>query len=251
MARKRREEHPDQLALNLDFLFGASGEHPPADPKPDNPTPVTSSRREGDDSEPVRPAGDAALARHEARPGPGPGGPGGVLHADGRGSGAGDRATRADVGRGSAAAGDLTAASPAAHDGPVRGGEPDSARHAADHRVAGPPADTPAPPRPPSSRPPSPAPPPSSGPPRFRPTGQHDLAPSGEVERIRANLDAVRALARQQQQQRPATADEQELYARWSGWGATPALFDERPKYAGRFAAERAELQALLGEAGY
>ncbi|WP_281901540.1 AAA family ATPase [Phytohabitans aurantiacus] len=86
---------------------------------------------------------------------------------------------------------------------------------------------------------------------RFRPSGQHDLAPSGEVERIRANLDAVRALARQLQQRRPATADEQVLYARWSGWGATPALFDERPKHAGRFAAERAELQALLGDDGY
>jgi N12 class adenine-specific DNA methylase/predicted RNA methylase len=91
----------------------------------------------------------------------------------------------------------------------------------------------------------------ASGPARFRPAGQHDLAPSGEVERIRANLDAVRALARQLQQQRPATADEQALYARWSGWGATPTLFDERAKYAGRFAGERAELQALLGADGY
>jgi N12 class adenine-specific DNA methylase len=93
--------------------------------------------------------------------------------------------------------------------------------------------------------------PPQSALARFRPGGQHDLAPSGEVERIRANLDAVRALARQQPQHRPATAEEQVLYARWSGWGATPALFDERPKYVERFAAERAELRALLGEDGY
>ena len=105
--------------------------------------------------------------------------------------------------------------------------------------------------RPVSDTPPSQASEPASVPARFRPAGQHDLAPSGEVERIRANLDAVRALARQQDQQRPATGDEQVLYARWSGWGATPALFDERPKYVGRFAGERAELRALLGEDGY
>ena len=41
------------------------------------------------------------------------------------------------------------------------------------------------------------------------------------------------------------------MYARWSGWGAIPALFDERPKHIGRFAGERAELRALLGEDGY
>ncbi|WP_327009738.1 AAA family ATPase [Dactylosporangium sp. NBC_01737] len=49
----------------------------------------------------------------------------------------------------------------------------------------------------------------------------------------------------------PATADERDLYARWSGWGATPALFDERARFAARFAGERAELQQLLGEDGY
>ncbi|MFI7026301.1 UvrD-helicase domain-containing protein [Micromonospora sp. NPDC049900] len=52
-------------------------------------------------------------------------------------------------------------------------------------------------------------------------------------------------------EQRPATPDEQQLLARWSGWGATPQLFDERDKYAHRFAAERAELRDLLGDDGY
>jgi hypothetical protein len=44
---------------------------------------------------------------------------------------------------------------------------------------------------------------------------------------------------------RPATADEQQVLARWSGWGAVPAVFDERSE---RFADARAELKQLLDE---
>lgn len=51
--------------------------------------------------------------------------------------------------------------------------------------------------------------------------------------------------------QRQATPDEQRLLARWSGFGAVPALFDERSKQAAQFAEERAELRSLLGEDGY
>ncbi|MEV6928445.1 UvrD-helicase domain-containing protein [Dactylosporangium sp. NPDC051485] len=78
------------------------------------------------------------------------------------------------------------------------------------------------------------------------------LPPSGEAARVRANLDALRVLVHGiEAEQRPATDEEQAALARWSGWGATPGLFDERPREAGRFAAERAELQQLLGDDAY
>ncbi|MEV6922957.1 UvrD-helicase domain-containing protein [Dactylosporangium sp. NPDC051485] len=78
------------------------------------------------------------------------------------------------------------------------------------------------------------------------------LPPSGETARVRANLDALRVLLHGiEAEQRPATNEEQAVLARWSGWGATPGLFDERTREAGRFAAERAELQQLLGDDAY
>ncbi|MER7278027.1 UvrD-helicase domain-containing protein [Dactylosporangium sp. NPDC000244] len=78
------------------------------------------------------------------------------------------------------------------------------------------------------------------------------LPPSGEAARVRANLDALRVLVHGiEAEQRPATSEEQATLARWSGWGATPGLFDERPREAARFAAERAELQQLLGDDAY
>ena len=61
----------------------------------------------------------------------------------------------------------------------------------------------------------------------------------------------MRILRSLRTEQRPATAAEQAQLARWSGWGATPQLFDERDKYAHRFADERAELRELLGDGGY
>jgi SAM-dependent methyltransferase len=61
---------------------------------------------------------------------------------------------------------------------------------------------------------------------RFRPDGQDDLAPSGTVARIRANLDALTTIRAIQRENRPATPDEQAILARWSGWGAAPEVFD-------------------------
>ena len=62
--------------------------------------------------------------------------------------------------------------------------------------------------------------------PRFRPAAQEDLAPSGTVARIRANLAALTALREIEAAGRPATAEEQQVLARWSGWGAAPEVFD-------------------------
>jgi len=82
----------------------------------------------------------------------------------------------------------------------------------------------------------------------YRPTSQADLAPVGERAKLEANLTALRTLAALQEAGRPATAGEQSVLARWSGWGALPHVFDPaHPEHAG----VRTELQALLGQAGY
>lgn len=63
--------------------------------------------------------------------------------------------------------------------------------------------------------------------------------------RVEANLAALRLVKQLQAKQRPAVAGEQLVLARWSGWGAAPAIFDDSRE---EFAAERAELRQLLSE---
>jgi hypothetical protein len=79
--------------------------------------------------------------------------------------------------------------------------------------------------------------------PRFAPRSQDDLAPSGAVTRVRANLAAVQMVRALQAEGRRATPDEQKVLARWSGWGAVPEALDER---RADFAWARAELAQLL-----
>jgi N12 class adenine-specific DNA methylase len=81
--------------------------------------------------------------------------------------------------------------------------------------------------------------------PRFRPASQDDLAPPGVVAKANANLAALTLLRRLQDQDRPATSQEQAVLARWSGWGAVPAIFDES---SDELAKQRAELRSLLDE---
>jgi N12 class adenine-specific DNA methylase/SAM-dependent methyltransferase len=53
------------------------------------------------------------------------------------------------------------------------------------------------------------------------------------VSRIRANLAALTILRTLHHDARPATAEEQRVLARWSGWGAVPEVFDDaRPEFA-------------------
>ena len=85
------------------------------------------------------------------------------------------------------------------------------------------------------------------GPRGWVPTGQHELAPAGERARVRANLAALRVLLTLDREGRAADDDERRVLARWSGWGAVPAVFDTRIT---RWDTERAELRGLLGEAG-
>ena len=80
----------------------------------------------------------------------------------------------------------------------------------------------------------------------FRPRGQADLAPSGAVSRVRANLAALAVLRTVQRDARPATPPEQAVLARWSGWGAVPEVFDEDRE---EFAWARGQLAGLMSPA--
>lgn len=84
----------------------------------------------------------------------------------------------------------------------------------------------------------------------FRPESQDGLAPSGARARFRANLEAIETLRQIQQEQRPATAAEQQVLGRWGGWGAQGLwqVFDEARS---EFAADRAQLHQVLSEEEY
>ena len=73
--------------------------------------------------------------------------------------------------------------------------------------------------------------------------------PSGSKARIQANLAAIDVLQRLRRDgDRPATADEQDTLACWSGWGAVAEVFDRRnDTYAG----ERDYLHQTLGPDAY
>ncbi|ETT23464.1 SNF2-related protein [Rhodococcus rhodochrous ATCC 21198] len=81
--------------------------------------------------------------------------------------------------------------------------------------------------------------------------GTEVLVPTGAKARARANIAALRLVRRLDEQQRPATADEQAVLAQWSGWGAIPEVFDNRAKMLAQWGDEHAELLDLLGEKGF
>ncbi|MFE9221708.1 DEAD/DEAH box helicase family protein [Streptomyces lavendulae] len=58
-------------------------------------------------------------------------------------------------------------------------------------------------------------------------------APRGARRRAEANLEALQLLRRLEGEGRPATADEQQVISRWSGWGAAPVIFEPRPAEPG------------------
>ncbi|MBF0808455.1 DEAD/DEAH box helicase family protein [Rothia nasimurium] len=72
--------------------------------------------------------------------------------------------------------------------------------------------------------------------------------PSGKKSRTRANLRAIELLDELDRAGRYATAEEQQVLAAYSGWGAIPELFEEKLK---SFASERAQLRGLLPEEEY
>ncbi|WP_302071577.1 helicase-related protein [Rhodococcus ruber] len=81
--------------------------------------------------------------------------------------------------------------------------------------------------------------------------GTEVLAPTGAKARVRANIAALRLVRELDEQQRPATADEQAVLAQWSGWGAIPEIFDNRAKILAQWGDEHAALLDLLGDKGF
>ncbi|MBD8056442.1 DEAD/DEAH box helicase family protein [Rhodococcus ruber] len=81
--------------------------------------------------------------------------------------------------------------------------------------------------------------------------GTEVLVPSGAKARARANIAALRLVQQLDQQQRPATADEQAVLAQWSGWGAIPEVFDNRARILDQWRPEHDELRDLLGDKGF
>jgi len=79
----------------------------------------------------------------------------------------------------------------------------------------------------------------------FRPLSQQDLAPAGGAAKVAANVAALTLLRQLQDDDRRARPQEQQVLARWSGWGSVPKVFEED---SAQFAAERGQLRALLDD---
>src|SRR5699024_7247164 len=156
---------------------------------------------EGSD-EPVRGANPGSVAAPETGRGRRDAGSGGVLHHAGGADRGGDRDPSPADGRPGAPEAGLPQGGDPTADVADGGGVDRDARET--QRVAAPGAG--------AARP--------VDVPRFTPTGQHELGVAGVRPRLHANLEALRTLRQIQAETRPATADEQRVLARWSGWGA-------------------------------
>jgi len=70
-----------------------------------------------------------------------------------------------------------------------------------------------------------------------------DLGAGGAKTKFKANIEAIRLLQTLDAEQRQATAEEQEVFSRYVGWGGIPQAFDEKNA---DWAKEYAELKSLL-----
>ena len=78
--------------------------------------------------------------------------------------------------------------------------------------------------------------------------GAEVLAPKSVRDRIDANIAAIRMVTALDEERRFATPDEQQVLARWCGWGGAWQVFDPRKH---EFDSQRAELHELLTDAEY
>lgn len=218
------------------------------------------ARKEGTPDEPVRSQSTDVLRDVPAQQAGAAAGPAGVLHAAGGGDLRGDRATVAGPGGGGqGAAGDVHPGAGAGEQRPAAGRSPgdagDGVRAGAGAGDAGPrtagrsagpgaPAVAAATPDTATSTPDATVGEAAGVVARFRPATQDDLAPAGKRAKAVANLAAVRLMRQLRDAGRGATVDEQQVLARWSGWGALPEVFERRPG----FEAVHDELRALLDE---
>jgi N12 class adenine-specific DNA methylase len=85
------------------------------------------------------------------------------------------------------------------------------------------------------------------------PTPEH-LEPAGPKDRYRRNVAAIRLLKQLETDERLATPEEQDVLAKYSGWGALAQVFDDANRYEWKqsdWKAEYAELKALLTDDEY
>jgi N12 class adenine-specific DNA methylase len=75
-----------------------------------------------------------------------------------------------------------------------------------------------------------------------------DLGNGGAKQRAEWNIDAIRLVQTLEDEDRLATAEEQEVLSRYVGWGCIPQIFDEGNA---AWASERAYLQFLLTDEDY
>ncbi len=71
------------------------------------------------------------------------------------------------------------------------------------------------------------------------------------VARLEANLAAIKVVKALQAETRAATPAEQEILARWSGWGAVPAVFEGKPDESRALTQGRQQLTTLLTDKEY
>ncbi|WP_159848493.1 helicase [Nocardia sp. CY41] len=75
--------------------------------------------------------------------------------------------------------------------------------------------------------------------------GTDVLVPTSAAARIDANIEAIKLVQRLDDEQRYATPAEQQVLARWSGWGGAWQVFDTAKT---EFDAQRNQLRSLLGD---
>jgi N12 class adenine-specific DNA methylase/superfamily I DNA/RNA helicase len=71
------------------------------------------------------------------------------------------------------------------------------------------------------------------------------------VRRLEANLAAIEVVKALQADGRSATPAEQEILARWSGWGAVAAVFEDKPGQSPTLTEGRQQLRTLLTDTEY
>ncbi len=74
------------------------------------------------------------------------------------------------------------------------------------------------------------------------------LSKAGQKTRYQWNVEAVRLLKKIESEERPATPEEQEILARYVGWGGIPQAFDAKNE---NWQKEYAELKELLSDREY
>ena len=77
---------------------------------------------------------------------------------------------------------------------------------------------------------------------------EEDLPKGGKKTRFQWNAEAIRLLKKIEQEERPATKDDQKILARYVGWGGIPQVFDENNE---GWKKEYGELKSLLTGSEY